>query len=274
MSFVTGGLSDEETALAQTFVEWVTTATWPESRAYLEQHAEVLLTDQAEAALQRLVESNPGQQVLVLHVEILRAARGDVDAAYQVLAESVRRHAMAEGLVAWVSTQSWEEARDFFDRHAGDLLTDEAESVLAELALDNPDQPDLLVHQGLLSLCRIDAPDKAFALLSDPERLQGLVESPAGAGDPVRARPRAQLLAGLYPEAPEPRFSLALAALRAGERDEAERAIAYCAAMLEPSDRAELAARLRALADTEPDLAPGLDMLQIYLQPAGGDPPA
>src|SRR5204863_8442463 len=110
------------------------------------------------------------------------------------------------------------------DHHAGMLLTDDADSVIAGLPVDNPDQPDLLAHRGLLALCRVDGPDKAYELLEDPERLHRLITSPAAQDDEDRALPRARLLAGLYPETAEAQFQLALAAIRAGEREEAERA--------------------------------------------------
>jgi hypothetical protein len=264
MSFVIAGAGDR--ALAHLLVEWVTTATWKDSKAFLDKHAEALLGEAGEAALQQLIDDNPDQEVLPLHQWILRGAvTGGVDTAYDTLDQSLRVRALAEGLVAWVSTQSWDEARAFFEQHANDLMTDEAESVLAALALDNPEQPDLVAHQGLLALCRIDGPDKAYGLLMDPERLRGLVTSPAGQSDPARARPRARLLAGLFPEDPAAAFSLTLAALREGDREEMERAIGRCVAISSPQDRRALAQHLSEMADAEPDLAPVLRMLKDVL---------
>ena len=270
MSFVIAGTGDP--ALTHLLVEWVTTATWRDSKAFLDKHAEALLGEAGDAALQQLIDDNPDQEVLPLHQWILRGAvTSGVDTAYDTLDQSLRVRALAEGLVAWVSTQSWDEARAFFEQHADDLLTDEAESVLAALALDNPEQPDLVAHQGLLALCRIDGPDKAYNLLMDPERLRGLVMSPAGQSDPAWALPRARLLAGLFPEDPEAALILALAAMREGDRDEMERSIGRCAAISSPAQRQALAQRLSDLADTEPDLAPVLRMLKDMLDRPAGD---
>ncbi len=92
-------------------------------------------------------------------------------------------------------------------------MTEEAEAVLAVLVVDNPAQPDLLAHQGLLTLCRIDGPDRAFGLVADPERLRVLTMTIAGQRDRHRGVPRGRLLSGLFPEDGEAHFSLAVAAL-------------------------------------------------------------
>ena len=273
MTFVIPETGD--TALAQQFVDWVATATWKDSREYLTAHAGTLLTAPAEAALQQLIDENPDHQVLALHQWILAGARAEgVEAAYDALEESLHFRALTETLVAWVTTQSWDEAHAFFEAHQDESLTDEAESVLAALATDNPEQPDLLAHQGLLALCRIDGSEKAYLLLSDIDRLRGLIASPAGQKYPVRALPRARLLAGLFPEDPEAVLALALAAMREGDREGMELAIGRCVAMTGPSLRREFARRLGELADTEPDLAPVLRVLEGVFRKSSEDTPS
>jgi hypothetical protein len=273
MSFVIAEPRDGEPGVAPRLVEWVTTATWDDSRAFLTDHAGELLTDAGDAALVRLIADNPDEQVLQLHLELLRAARGGgIDAAYAALLESVNRHGLAERIVAWVGTGSWEEARAFFDQHEAALATDEAEAVAAALAVDNPDQPDLLVHRGLLTLCRVDGPDKAFELLLDPERLRNLVSGPGAKSDPAWALPRARVLAGLFPEEPEALLLLAQIALRAEDRAEAARAITNCATLLGPSQVSDLTRRLDEMADAEPDMAAGLMWLRSVVPPGTPDP--
>ena len=264
-----------EPGVARRLVDWITTENWEESRAFLADHADHLFTDEADAALLRLIDDNPDEQVLQLHLELLRAARGGgIDAAYQALLESSNRHALAELIVAWVGTQSWEEARAYFEQHQDALLTDDAEVVSAVLAADNPDQPDLLVHRGLLTLCQVDGPEKAFELLLDPERLRNLVTGPSGKSDPAWALPRARVLAGLFPEEPEAQLLLMLASLRAEDRDEAARAVANCAAVLGPTRMPALAQRLREMADAEPDLAAPLAWLRSLVAQGSDTPPA
>lgn len=272
MAFVMAPAGDGDPEVARHLVEWVTTATWNDSLAFLTEHAEELLTESGEAALQQLIADNPNQQVLPLHLGILHGARQEgIEAAYLALNQSLRVRALAEGLMAWVSTPSWDEAQAFFEVHADDLMSDEAEYVLGLLAVDNPEQPDLLAHQGLLSLCRIDGSDKAYHLLSDPERLRRLVMSPAGQKDLDRALPRARLLAGLFPDDPEALFNLALAAVWVGDRAAAERAMTRCAAVIPAEHRPTFGRRLSDLADTEPDMAAVLYMLQGYLDQRSDD---
>lgn len=266
MTFVLPDEADSDPALVEKVVAWVSSDNWGNSRKYLAEHSDALLSDAAEGALLQLIECNPDQEVLPLHGELLDAARaGGIDAAYEAIDESIRRFALADRLVAWVSTQSWDEARTFFDEHVDDFATDEAESVLDELVDDNPGQPDLLAHQGLLALIRLDGPDAAFTVFEDPEALGDFVTSSANQADPTRAIPRARLLAGLYPDNVGAQMALATTALVLGDRDEALRAISRSAQSLPAAERQMLAQALSGLAETQPDLAPGLTMLRDQL---------
>jgi hypothetical protein len=266
MTFVLPDEAGGDPALAQLVVAWVTSDNWGDSRKFLTEHADELLTEAGGITIQQLMEGNPDQEVLGLHQELLEAARvGGIDAAYDAIDESIRRFALAERLVAWVSTQSWEEARALFDDNEREFATDEAESVLDELVDDNPGQPDLLAHQGLLALIRLDGADFAFSLLDEPEALGDLVTSSANRADPARAIPRARLLAGLYPDNLGAQLALATTALILGDRNESLRAIARCAESLPKAQQAELAAQLSQLADAQPELAAGLLMLREVL---------
>lgn len=266
MTFFLPDKAATDPALVDLLLGWVTSENWGDSRTFLTEHADEIMTNAGENALKKLVDANPDQEVLGLHEELLGAARiGGVDAAYEAIDESIRRFALAERMVAWVSTQSWEEARAFFDAEAELFVTDEAESVLDELVDDNPGQPDLLAHQGLLGLIRLDGADAAFTILDDPEALGDFVTSSANQADPVRAVPRARLLAGLYPDNVGAQMALATTALIQGDRDEAFRAIARSAQSLPKADRDLLSQAMANLADTQPDLAPSLTALREQL---------
>jgi tetratricopeptide (TPR) repeat protein len=266
MTFYLPDKAASDPAVVDLVLAWVTSENWGDSRKFLSDNAEALLGADAHAALEQLVEKNPDQEVLGLHAELLEAARvGGIDTAYEAIDESIMRFALAEILVNWVSTQSWDDARAFFDEHAEEFLTDEAESVLDELVDDNPGQPDLLAHQGLLELIRLDGPDAAFSVLNDPEALGDFVTSSANQADPTRAVPRARLLAGLYPDNIGAQMALATTALIQGDRNEALRAIARSAQSLPKADRELLAEALTNLADTQPELAAGLMMLKEEL---------
>lgn len=266
---MTFALPDEaggDPALVSLVISWVTAENWGQSRLFLTDHAGDLLTDHAATTMQLLIAANPSQQVLGLHQELLEAARvGGIDVAYAAIDESIRHFALAERLVAWVSTQSWPEARQFFDEQAAEFATDEAESVLDELVDDNRGQPDLLAHQGLLTLIRLDGPDEAFSILEAPDQLGDLVTSAANRDDPARAIPRARLLAGLYPDNLGAQLALATTALALGERNEALRAIARCADSVPKEQQAELGRQLATLAEARPDMAADLMVLQGLL---------
>lgn len=241
---------------------WLEVGSWGESRTFLTDHAGALLSEEADAIVHRLAAEHPEQEVLTLHEELLEAARvGGIETAFAAIDDSVRRFAVAERLVAWASTESWDKARQFYDAEAGVLGTDEAESVLEELVDDNPGQSDLLAHQGLLTLIRLDGPDAAFGLLEDPEKLGDVVISAANREDRERAIPRARLLAGLFPDNLGAQLALATTALSLGDRNEAARAVARGAEWLPPHQRALMSEALANLARTQPDLAPGLTML-------------
>jgi tetratricopeptide (TPR) repeat protein len=267
MTFYLPDKTASDPALVDLLLGWVTSENWGDSRKFLTDNSEALLGESAEVALQQLIDKNPEQEVLGLHSELLEAARvGGIDAAYEAIDESILRFALAEILVAWVSTQSWDEARAFFDQHAEEFLTDNAESVLDELVDDNPGQPDLLAHQGLLELIRLDGPDAAFSVLNDPEALGDFVTSSANQADPTRAVPRARLLAGLYPDNVGAQMALATTALIQGDRNEAMRAISRSAQSLPKAERSLLAEALTNLAESQPDMAPGLLMLKEELE--------
>jgi predicted Zn-dependent protease len=267
MTFYLPDKTDSDPALVQLILEWIASENWGNSRKFISEHADAMLTDTGEIAMQKLIEGNPDQEILGLHQELLEAARiGSIDAAYEAIDEAIMRIAMADRLVAWVSTQSWEEARSYFDEHAEEFATDEAEAVLDELVDDNPGQPDLLAHQGLLSLIRLDGADAAFSVLDDTEALGDFVTSSANQADPKRAIPRARLLAGLYPDNVGAQLALATTALIQGDRDEAVRAIARSAQSLPKAQRIVLAQALAGLADSQPELAPGLTALREQLE--------
>jgi hypothetical protein len=69
--------------LANMLIAWVQTPDWDASRAYLEQHQSELLTDEAEIALQGIIQVNDNHPELVRHLELLRKARREgIAAAY------------------------------------------------------------------------------------------------------------------------------------------------------------------------------------------------
>ncbi len=80
--------------LAHLLIAWVQTPDWSASRAYLEVHQADILTDQAEQAMERLVQVSNNHPDLVRHLELLRSARREgIAAAYEQM-----RSGQGEGL--------------------------------------------------------------------------------------------------------------------------------------------------------------------------------
>jgi hypothetical protein len=69
-------LTDDEQLIGNV-IGWAETRVPAESRVYLEGHAGLLLTDEAEAALEHLIDVNPGTGLLEDRLGVLRAARAD-----------------------------------------------------------------------------------------------------------------------------------------------------------------------------------------------------
>jgi tetratricopeptide (TPR) repeat protein len=63
--------------------------------------------------------------------------------------------ALADQLIAWIQTPDWADSEAYLQQHAADLLSDEAEAVLASLQQANPDRPAILQHLALLRRCRV-----------------------------------------------------------------------------------------------------------------------
>jgi hypothetical protein len=257
---------DHNEQLGDLLTDWIGTTTWDDSQSFLAAHSAGLLTDQAEAALEHLVDSNPGRPELLQHLGILQDARWHgVEAAYGALHESLLWELQTERLTAWVQTPSWDKSRSFLEEHTADLMTDQAEGVLQTLADHHPEALTLITHLGLLVLCRNDGIAEAYALLEDSERLRHSTDALTAQDDPLRALAQARLRAGLVSDDGDAHFAHAVAALAAGRPDEAERAIVRSADALAWWERGAHARRLAELAGTRADLAEGLTRLQTLL---------
>jgi hypothetical protein len=130
-----------------------------------------LLIDDAEASLEHLIDTNPGNATLTGHLDLLRAARADgVEPVHTAFVAQQRVTQLHSTLVSWMSISDWEDSARFLTEHADQLLTSEAEEVLAALGGHNPDNATLLAYHGLLSLARHHDIRTAYSLLEDPRR--------------------------------------------------------------------------------------------------------
>lgn len=165
---------------------WIQTADWGTSEAYLQEQAEILLTDEAEALLALLLAADEEDQTLQIHQQLLEASRQQgIEATYARL-----REAQSEGLPAviqplverikqWIGTPTWHESESYVQEHSAELLTDEAEAVLAMLVATNPGHEPLLQHQQLLADSRREGIVAAYAQFQAtrlPNLLQPVME--------------------------------------------------------------------------------------------------
>ncbi|GIV79181.1 MAG: hypothetical protein KatS3mg050_3575 [Litorilinea sp.] len=100
---------DEEEDLADRLVAWIQTPDWQASEEYLQQHAAELLTDEAEAELERLRQINPGVDVIPQHQALLRRAR-EVGIK-QAFAEKVWAQGLVSLLRAFINADTWAESQ-------------------------------------------------------------------------------------------------------------------------------------------------------------------
>jgi hypothetical protein len=76
----------DDAGLVDGLITWIQAPTWEASQDSLATHAPDLLSDPGEAAMEHLIDANPGVQVLTLHLALLQAARSDgIEAAYEQL---------------------------------------------------------------------------------------------------------------------------------------------------------------------------------------------
>jgi Trypsin-like peptidase domain/Tetratricopeptide repeat len=248
----------------QRLVEWVQTQSWTASEELLSEHASTLLTDQADATLEHLIDQNPGNTTLLDHLNILRTARSrGIETTYAELNTRLRHQALLQQLDAWIATPTWDASRAFLEQAATDLLQNETEVLLTSLVEQHPDGDVLLAHLGLLNLCRLVGLDTAY------DELQA---DAMPVGDPHERLARARLRTGLNPEDQKARFEHALAALEDEQTVEAERAIAHFARSAPTWERQAKSRQLDNLSAERPDLRDAINQIKralVTTEPSG-----
>lgn len=223
---------DDNPGLVEALIAWVQAPSMDDAEALAREHADLYLGAPAEAAIEHLVDANPGHGALVLSAQILASAREvGIEQTYRRLRANTRQAHVIDTLQEWLAATTPQRSRELAEAHAGELLTDGAHRLLADgLATAGAAMPLVLGHLGLLGLCRTRGVAAAYELLE--------VGPVAGgdAGDPPAddtsaaedAISLARLLAGFSPDDGHAQLLHAIAALDAGLLDEARRAAAAC----------------------------------------------
>lgn len=220
-------LSDDD-QLFDRVTEWVGLWVPADSEAYLEDHADLLLTDEAEAALEHLIDANPGTGLLQSRLEILRAARSDgIGHAFAALTRLVVLREKVEVLEAWLRGGSWQEARDFAVAHAADLVHPVTLTYFDEFCAEHPETLSFRLHRGVLHFAA-EAPDHAAGFLdayelgTDAGRLRAALNA---SDPPPSGRTRlalARMYSGQHAGEPEAHFLLATVLLGGEEPGQEE----------------------------------------------------
>ncbi len=241
-------LPDDDPVTAQLVIEWVRTATWDGSFAFLTEHSDVLLSDRGEATVEHLVDANPFNTVLDQHLALLQAARaGGIDAVRADVANEQATERLATTLQDWIDTPTWPESATHLAAHAADLLTDAAQHFLTASV---GDQPHLLTYLGLLALaCDLDVAT-AHTYVTDRDTLDDALRTASR----TRLLHLARLHAGLHPDSGPAHLTHALAALTNGGSSEAEWAAGRCRDNSASWERAPLVAQAKAFAAEHPEV--------------------
>jgi len=243
---------------------WIAAPTLEEEEAFLAANPQ-LVSEDAEAVLDHLIDDNPGNRWLHMHRDIIRAAwEAGVEDAYAQHRKLLWREGVAKALATWFSAAR-EELRDVLAEEKVLLLSEEAMSQAESMLATAARTPDLTWRIGLLALCRCDGEEAAFQISADPDTLR----RPPGRRALTDFGPRdlalARLRAGLDSDDPEAAFVHAVLALVGDLTGEADEAIARCAEASTSWDRRTRAVHLTELIAIRLDLGEGLVRLRSIM---------
>jgi tetratricopeptide (TPR) repeat protein len=250
--------------LVRIVVAWIEARDWEASKTHLQDRAAVLLTDQAEAALEHLIDANPATSTLPEHLTLLRAVRArGADAAYAAHQDQLLADRAIGILNEWFATQTWEQSQAFASAHADELLHPATAVIIGQASGEEPRNYMVRLHRGLLSYAAVAGFDAAYELLADTQRLRTTLAATEHPSDRLAL---ARLYSGQSADDPEAHFQLAVTTLSAGNPDEAAVALADCADHAAPYERRDFSRRLGHLREQHPYLAQAIASLQHVLE--------
>ena len=261
--------------LADKIIAWVGTPDWQASKAYLHDNTASLLTAEAEATAEHLIDINPTADTLQEHLELLQTARAHgTDAAYAAHEEQLLASHLAEMLGQWLATRTWTASRAFAAADGDDLLHPTSRAILNALSDQNPSDLVLRLHRGLLGYAATAGFDAAYDLLPDTDRQRAMIADPATLADTRLAI--ARMHSGHSDDDPEAHFQLAAVTLLAIPEQaapeaaaalarETAAALANCTANAAPYEQRDFARRLSQIGTENSPLTPYIAGLQRIL---------
>jgi tetratricopeptide (TPR) repeat protein len=139
--------------LAAQAAAWIQTPTWDGSETFLIEHAE-LLSDAGHATMRALVEANPADDILVVHVNLLSTARRvGVAAAYAQLQNELAAERLTAVIRGWLTCEpDWSASAAYYAEHAEDLSSPAAKGIMYDMCRQEPGDARLWLHLGLVLL--------------------------------------------------------------------------------------------------------------------------
>ncbi|MFD5798061.1 tetratricopeptide repeat protein [Streptomyces diastatochromogenes] len=175
-------LNVSEAALRLT-ESWLTTPTPAESRAFLLAHPE-LLTEECVRAVREWTLMNPAADERAERLERLVAGT-PVDTVYRpLLLWTTVAGWFTGGDATTGSTDYWAASAAYLTAHAAELLTPEADQILAEMAaLASVTAYVAGFHRAILGLAALDGIEPAYDLLRRPHALQDRISKALDTAD-------------------------------------------------------------------------------------------
>ncbi|MGH3872647.1 MAG: hypothetical protein ACRDSR_14250 [Pseudonocardiaceae bacterium] len=235
--------------------EWVTAASWAQSRDFFVAHAEELLDHPATLVLDELALVAAAQ--VELHRHLLHGIRElGLETAYQPML-------LRDLVTDWIKLEDWEDSQSFAEEHATDLLTVDAEVALIYLG----DPLGTLVHVALLRLARRDGFSAAYACVTDRQMAADRMQRALAEVEPDPIAELAALEGQVFGERFTAAAHLAVAASLMGEVVIDPARLEELTEQADPADRQRVAAEIADLLCRVPDRAQSFGTLPRSLLP-------
>jgi tetratricopeptide (TPR) repeat protein len=145
--------SDAASKIVDVLDKWTDIPTWEETRDYAFANAERFVHDAGYVMLEHMQANNPANKLIGQHLKpLLDSIEYGIDTAFISLKGP--KYDVSDILIAWMRTPDWEQSQEYLRGQLAEILTDEAEARLAEIA--KASQHNFVVRQyvKLLKSCR------------------------------------------------------------------------------------------------------------------------
>ncbi len=166
--------------VADAIYQFVNTSDWDEAQAVAEAYKELLLHPHADDVFEAIIaaQGDDGRTVEVLrkHQTVLRWCREDglsagfERARQQQVQDDAISDLISQAVLAFVNTNSWDEAQQVVEEHQAVLLHPAADQVLEQVIATQEDESAIEIlrsHRTVLQWCREVGIDMAFRRVQD-----------------------------------------------------------------------------------------------------------